>query len=70
MDKQLIEKWETEAFAASDSLCSKVDQLVVSSIDLVTVPPENADGSNSADSDYLNRLIKREHLTDSFLSDQ
>jgi hypothetical protein len=70
MNEELIAQWEQEAFAASADLCAKVDGLVVSPIDLVTVPLEGAYGSNSADENYVNRLIERRHLTALFLSDQ
>lgn len=70
MNNELLAQWEQEAFAASDALCAKVDSLVASPIDLVTVPLEGADGSNSADPDYVQRLVDRRHLTDRFLSDQ
>jgi len=70
MNKDVLAQWEKEAFAASDALCAKVDSLVSSPIDLVTVPLEGADGSNSADPAYVQRLVERRHLTDGFLSDQ
>ncbi len=63
-------KTELRAFAkaAAAKLCADLDVMTLTDVELPCVELDEANGSNSIDTAYLNRLSRGEHLTDNFLA--
>jgi len=68
MTRTNIADWEARAQVAAAELCKKIDAAVSDTLDLAFVAPADANGTNSLSSDFVDRLDRREHLTDQFLA--
>lgn len=64
-----LPEWEKEAASAAEALCASLSAMEFGDdLQIGLIPPEEANGHNELDEDFLRKLEASEHLNDSFLS--
>ncbi|MEJ5976988.1 hypothetical protein WG901_10110 [Novosphingobium sp. PS1R-30] len=63
-----LKQWEAEASEAARDLCGRLADMSTDGLHLDLIDAEAANGSNSLDNAFLERLENGDHLTDDFLA--
>jgi len=67
MHEETFKQWEEAARTASAEVCAAINGMDFSLPEFQSVAPIDANGTNSLDEKFVNRLANREHLSDGFL---